>query len=208
MRKPSVLISVITRQFIHAPTVQWLLKQRYPVDIVHGAGTIEHQRNWQVERFLERDEDYLFLTDDDVVPVEDTIEILLPLQGPQQITAAPSLGLGADGIHSIPMAYHQDADGLYYPLEERTGTWPAIPGTSGALLPRRLFSEIPRPWFKMPHDDGGKLVMSEDIYFWKKVADVGYTILVNLDLLADHIKTLYLGSLPPYLPNRAYGTRF
>lgn len=203
---PSVLISLITRQVIQAPTVKWLLQQDHEVDIIHGPYTIEHQRNQQVEQFLDRGEDYIFILDDDVIPIKGTIEKLLEMYEPQtvdtHIMVAPCLAFSSDGCHSVPMAYQQAPDDLYYPLGTRQGVHPATPGMSGALIPREVFSKVPRPWFKMPHDDNGKVLMTEDIYFWKKVHEVGYTVLVNLDLLADHIKVMRIDTLPP-----AEGTR-
>jgi hypothetical protein len=199
---PSVLISLITRQAIQAPTVKWLVQQDHEIDIIHGPYTIEHQRNVQIEQFLERDEDFIFILDDDVIPVDNTIEMLLEMQTPEHIMVAPCLAFSSDGLHSVPMAYQQAPDDLYYPLGTRTGIHPATPGMSGALIPREVFSKVSRPWFKMPHNEDGKVLMTEDIYFWKKVHEAGYTVLVNLDLLADHIKVMRIDTLPP-----AEGTR-
>ncbi len=201
----TVLISVITRQAIQAPTVRWLLDQSCPVDIIHGPYTIEHQRNQQIEQFLNSGKDYIFILDDDVIPVEGTIKSLLDMRmmySSEHIMVAPCLAFSPDGCHSVPMAYQQAPDDLYYPLGTRTGVHPATPGMSGALIPREVFSKVERPWFKMSHNDDGKVMMTEDIYFWKKVHEAGYTVLVNLDLLADHIKVMRIDTLPP-----AEGTR-
>ena len=65
---PSVLISCITRESIHAQTAQWLANQRYEVDIVQLPYTIAHNRNVQVERFLATKYDYIFIVDADVLP--------------------------------------------------------------------------------------------------------------------------------------------
>ena len=68
-----ILISLITREKIHAPTVQWLLEQPCSVDIICAPYTIEHQRNTQVRRFLNSKKDWLLLIDDDALPIRETL---------------------------------------------------------------------------------------------------------------------------------------
>ena len=197
--KNSVLISVITRNSIHAQTVRWLLDQPYPVDIIQSPYTIEHQRNWQVERFLDRSEDYLFILDDDTVPKRGTIEELLRFSDEERtILVAPSFGFSSDGQHSIIMAYNREEDGsLFYPVPPVGGILKVdFAGMSGALLPRQVFSDVISPWFYMPHENG-KLKTTEDVYFWDRVYDAGWTLKAHLGLVADHLKLVALSTLPP-----------
>ena len=94
---PSVLISCITRESIHAQTAQWLANQRYEVDIVQLPYTIAHNRNVQVERFLATKHEYIFIVDADVLPQPDTIERLLSHRGAQDILVAPCLTFDGKG---------------------------------------------------------------------------------------------------------------
>ena len=194
---PSVLISCITRSEIHSETVRWLLDQQHPVDIVCSKYTIEHQRNWQVERFLERDEDYLFMVDADVVPKKGTVEELLKHVTPSTILVAPPYAFADDPHETVVMAYRRLANGRYQHVPHVNGLL-EIDGTgmSGALLPRSVFHDVAKPWFKMLHDDDGKLRVTEDFYFWENVQRAGYRIKAHLGLVADHLKPVYLSFLP------------
>ena len=213
----SVLISCITREVIHAETAQWMCQQPYPVDIVKGPYTIEHQRNVQVERFLATSHDYLFIVDFDVIPVAKTIEVLMALMedGPDYIHVAPCMAVDKSN-RPHPMAYNDVTkygntivvpENPFVPVTyERQGTIDVdMTGMSGALLPRGLFSEwntirpderrVPKPWFHMEHDQEGHLRGTEDIWFWRKVKAAGYGIKAHLYLTADHIKLWRLGLL-------------
>ena len=196
----TVLISVITRDGICAQTVRWLLDQPYPVDIVHSPYTIEHQRNWQAERFLERDEDYLFIVDNDTIPKAGTIEELIKHAQPGVIMVAPSWAFSTGGQQIVPMAYRY-RESLYYPVTYTNGIVSVdAAGMSGALIPRQVFKDISRPWFHMPHDEIGKLVSTEDMFFWTKVRESGYRLKAHLGLVAEHLKLLHLSILPPLTP--------
>lgn len=202
--RADILISVITRDVIHAATTQWLCEQPYMRYIICTPYTIQHQRNLQVERFLAGAWDWLFIVDNDVVPKAGTIERLLEQAGERKRTVmvAPPLTLDTENkVH--PMAYTQGDDGLYHFIDTRQGKV-KIDGTgmSGALLPRNLFEALrgvhsyAEPWFETTHDeDDGKLLQSEDFYFWERVRALGWQIVADLDLVADHIKPMRLGYL-------------
>ena len=186
-----VLISTITRDIVHAATAQWLCDQFYPVQIVHTPFTIEHNRNLQVDQLLASDyADWLFIVDNDTVPQQGTIEALLDSIPPMTCRVAPSWAWAKDR-RRIPMAYTLDKeDGLYYPVSYNAQGVKEVDltGMSGALIPRSLFTRVPRPWFKMTHTDEGFLDGTEDVYFWRKAKEAGYKIEAHLGLTAEHIK--------------------
>jgi len=147
----SVLISCITREVIHAETAQWMCEQPYPVDIVKGPYTIEHQRNVQAERFLATSHDYLFIVDFDVIPVPGTIETLLGMteEDSYSIHVAPCMAVD-ESNRPHPMAYNDATksgstivvpENPFVPVTyARQGTIDVdMTGMSGALLPRSLF---------------------------------------------------------------------
>lgn len=196
-----LLISVITRDIVHAETTQWLCDQPYPVDIVKGYGDIPDQRTRQVKRFLAGSRDWLFILDNDVVPQKDTIEKLMERAWKaadptaiipyDTVLVAPPLTLGRTN-RVFPMAYMQGSDEIFYPLSlGQTGVQHVrvdLTGMSGALLSRALLDEIGPPWFKTTHDAEGHYVASEDVFFWSLVKEAGWEIEAQLDLVADHIK--------------------
>lgn len=206
----SVLISCITRDIIHADTVQWLCNQPYPVDIVKGPYTIEHQRNDQVRRFLSRVEcptgssrkynpDFLFIVDNDVIPKPGTIETLLAVteEQPDAIHVAPCMAVDRDN-RPHPMAYQEsDVTGNFIPATygstEKLEV--AMTGMSGALIPRKVLLQIKRNWFHMQHDEDGNLIGTEDIWFWRMTAALGWKLYAHCYLTGDHIKWWRLASL-------------
>lgn len=206
----SVLISCITRDIIHAETVQWLCQRDWPVDIVKGSYTIEHQRNEQVRRFLKSKADYLFIIDNDVIPKYGTIESLLGFtqEEPDAIHVAPCMAVD-EANRPHPMAYQEIP--IYMPvLDLATYTdmrfVPAtyelteklevvMTGMSGALIPRKVLTDIKRNWFHMQHDEEGNLIGTEDIWFWRMVRALGWKLYAHCYLTADHIKLWRLGSL-------------
>ena len=201
----NILISVITRDIIHAETVAWLCDQQaryhYGVDIVKTPFSIPHQRNLQAERFMDTEIDYLFILDNDVVPKVGTIPDLIADLPPKTCRVAPPWTVNQPGNTPHPMAYNLGKDGLYYPPDISQATvGPAYfgrhvvdgAGMSGALIPRKLFLEMERPWFKWTHDKDGYVYETEDFYFWRKAAALGWKLEADLDLIADHIKARFL----------------
>ena len=201
----NILISVITRDIIHAETVAWLCDQSDPpdtvVDIVKTPFSIPHQRNLQAERFLNSGSDHLFIVDNDVLPRYGTVESLLHLLPAKTCRVAPPWTVNQPGNTPHPMAYNREKDGLYYPVDmRRAAVGPPYfgrhivdgAGMSGALIPRKLFLEMERPWFKWTHDRDGYVYETEDFYFWQKAAALGWKLEADLDLIADHIKARFL----------------
>lgn len=209
----SVLISCITRDIIHADTVQWLCNQPYPVDVVKGSYTIEHQRNDQVRRFLATPYDFLFIVDNDVIPHVATIDALLEFteEQPDAIHVAPCMAVDQDN-RPHPMAYYEQArstivmykdlaleptKGIFVPatyeLTEKIEV--VMTGMSGALIPRKVLVDIKRNWFHMQHDEQGNLIGTEDIWFWRMTRALGWKLYAHCYLTADHIKLWRLASL-------------
>lgn len=199
-----VLVSVITRDVIHAETVEWLCNQSDPVDIVKTPFSIPHQRNLQVERFLATEKDCLFILDNDVVPQYDTIDRLLkplPLP-PKTCRVAPPWTANRPTDKPYPMAYNLGIDGLWYSSVNTGREYVPVgmgrqfvggAGMSGSLIPQQLFIEMERPWFVTTHDPNtGFLVETEDFYFWQRAARLGWRLECDYDLVADHIKARYL----------------
>jgi GT2 family glycosyltransferase len=198
-----LLISVITRDIVHAETAQWLCDQPYSVDIVKGYGDIPDQRTKQVKLFLAGAWEWVFILDNDVVPKTYTIEKLMERRMSRVVVVAPPLTLGRTN-QVFPMAYKkpQKDDGIYYPITSETQSTIRQPkdtsmrravdltGMSGALLSHKMLREIGPPWFKTTHDAEGRYVGSEDVFFWSLVKEAGWEIEVQLDLVADHIKLM------------------
>lgn len=199
----NVMISIITHESIKASTVQWLCDMAYvgyTVDVVHTPSLIEHQRNTQVKRFLTGTSfKYLFMLDSDTLPHLDTIEELYKHRRDKVVMVAPCLMYDAN-MRVHPMAFMRMGENQkspYSPMYHGRGIHEIKgAGMTGALLPRELLEEMEPPWFRMEHDKEGMLILTEDFYFWRKVENMGWRIKANLDIVADHLKPLWLSGMP------------
>lgn len=200
MKKPSVLVSVITRENIFAGTVRWLLTCDYPVDIMQTYSPIVHNRNLQVMQFLEQDQDYIFFLDSDTIPVPGTVERLVAAtedSDPTIIHCAPGWA-NMPGYPPYPAAYLavKDKPGVYKPAahkHERPMKVDAC-GMSGTLVHRDVFKGWMCPWFRA-HTDGEGNWHSEDFEFFATVTRLGYQVVAHLDLVADHHRAVSLAAL-------------
>jgi GT2 family glycosyltransferase len=204
---PRVLISIPTRENIHAETVGWLLVSMQTaaklgylmgVHILYSPYPIELQRNNQVKDFLEDEKNYthLFLLDSDCVPERGAVEKLLDYDLDIVASVAPAL---IGGKHCFTAAWetgsedpmeshrmldvnHVDAHGL----RKVDGV-----GATGVLIKRHVLETVPSPWFKMIYSDE-RVELGEDFFFCKKVREYGFDVWADFDLRQKHYKTVAL----------------
>jgi GT2 family glycosyltransferase len=205
----SVLISIPTRENIHAETVGWLLVSMQDakligldmaVHILYSPYPLELQRNNQIADFLQEGRDYthLFLLDSDCVPERGTVEKLLDYDLDIVASVAPSL---IRGRHCFTSAWENDTDDWSekfrfldcgnenaHGLQKVDGV-----GATGVLIKRHVLEAMKYPWFKMCFDpDEPKMQMGEDFYFCSQARKLGFEIWADFDLRQKHHKTIAL----------------
>ena len=210
MPNPAVLVSIPTRENIHAETVGWLLNQikhattfgiTVGVHIIYSSYPLELQRNHQMYDFLKpenKNYDYLFLLDSDCVPQEGTLEKLIDYDLDIVASVAPSM---IKGGHCFTAAWERDdvEPGQHekfrmlevnnenaHGLQEVDGT-----GATGVLIKRHVVEAIEPPWFKMLFD-GEKMELGEDYYFFRKAKEAGFKVYADFDLRQRHYKSIAL----------------
>lgn len=199
--KPSVLVSVITRENIFAGTAKWLLTCGYKVDIVHSYSPIVHNRNLQVQSFLGQGEDYIFFLDSDTIPAAGTVERLLEAadeDAPEGVIHVAPGWANMPGYLPYPAAYLEipGKPGVYKPAAEGPGEPINVDacGMSGALVHRSVFADWTCPWFRAETDEVGNW-HSEDFNFFADMAEDGYQVIAHLDLVADHHRAVSLATV-------------
>lgn len=186
------------------------------------SGSIEAKRNRAVDMFLETDAEYLMMIDDDmdfrpdlkaiaklIAAIKDTdadaVAPLMVRRDPPHWVCFNEKRFVPDDLKRAFRAHRDDA------FIECTGHL----GTGCILINRRVFSKIPRPWFKTETSDRCRVCLSdpanavkpdckqcdgtgtdkygtwicagEDTYFSRKIVDAGGKIVLAAGVIVGHI---------------------
>jgi GT2 family glycosyltransferase len=202
---PNILISVPTRENIHAGTVGWLLVAMQDastvgynlgVHILCSPYPLECQRNNQIFDFLKEDKSYthLFLLDSDNVPQRGTIEKFLDYD----LDVVHAVGAALiEGKAIITAGWTQDEAKYkrYAVSDENAKGLQKVDGigASGVLIKREVIEALEYPYFKVEYDDNdGTLILGEDYYFSRKIREAGFEIWADFDMKMQHFKTVAL----------------
>ena len=208
--KISVMISIPTKESIHAETVEWLLKQvqdtsklRYSVGVhiifSHYIPMLEVQRNTQVWDFLDNSEyTHLFLLDSDCVPAEGTIEKLLDYDLDIVASAAPIMIAGSPYLTIlVPNTDKEYPEHKFRMLEVNNVDAHGLQkvesvGATGVLIKRKVLKTMDYPWFKAVYNDRGECETAEDYFFCIKAKEAGFEVWADFDLRQKHYKKMAL----------------
>jgi hypothetical protein len=204
---PKVLISIPTRENIHADTVGWILnamsdsaKVGYEmgVHILYSPYPIDCQRNNQISDFLEAPKyTHLFLLDSDCVPERGAVEKLLDYDLDMVASVAPALSGGAIKYTAGWETGNEDPKERYVMLSVASEKAHGLQkvdgvGATGVLIKRHVIETLKYPYFKFLYTDDNILELGEDYYFCKKVRDAGFEIWADFDLRQKHYKLVVL----------------
>lgn len=150
------------------------------------ASKVEIGRNWAVLRALERNYDWIFFLDDDMLPQRDTLKRLLSLD--LDIVAALSLQRG-DFHHTEAFL---DLDNTSAPLTLGPGIHKMAAVGAGATLYRTaVFRALDHPWFEFePRPSGCSL--GEDLVLARKAAAAGFDLWCDYTTPVGHITEAWL----------------
>lgn len=126
--------------------------------------------------FLSVTDDHLFEPDLLLRLLAHNLDIVAPLVCLRRLPYAPAI------FHSTPEGYK----GYTWPeLDGHTGLLP-VPTMGGplALIHRRVFDAIGKPWFRSQPDDPNPC---EDLYFFDRARQLGFQPYCDLDLILGHI---------------------
>jgi len=99
-----------------------------------------------------------------------------------------------------PILFRHNGDGMSMPVDfneiesaiEAGGIVGAdVTGMGCVLFDMDVFTEIERPWFRLP--EYGEAGPGEDIYFWNKARAAGFKILVDCSIKIEHITVMGIG---------------
>ncbi len=150
----------------------------------------DYARNLCVEAFLKTKHAHLFFIDSDVVPPDNSLDLMLAARRQIVCGVYPLLLGGATICTSVAKL---DGDGTYEflgdfgeePFEVDAG------GMGCCLIERQVLERMEYPWFKFQQKPDCKLT-SEDIYFFEKAARLDIKPLVIPRIQCSHMKTVDL----------------
>ena len=147
----------------------------------------DYARNCAIRLFIDNPRySHLLFVDSDVEPPANCVEKLLTVNRPIAVGCYAVLMPQTGMVWALS---RKQADGRHRLLARRdspTEPFEVDGGGAGCLMLRRdVFSRIDWPWFRwVEHDDGSQT--SEDIYFFNKAAEAGYTITAVPDVVCGH----------------------
>ena len=193
--KANILLNVQTAQVVHAVAAMALAHYAKRDDItplIMKGRPLDYMRNRLFVYFKEHPEyTHLFMIDSDESVPLDAVDKLLALDAIVATGCYPALA--KDGLRWA--LANKDNDGHYRLLKRLNascGPFDVDAGGAGCLLVRRdVFGHVDWPWFRwVEYEDGNQ--MSEDIYFFSKLNDVGIRARVDPTVLCSHYKEVDL----------------
>jgi FkbM family methyltransferase len=189
----TILIAVPTLGFIESETFKsiWDLQVPvgYTVDFVPFiSDQIEHVRNEISAWVLEKNFDYLFAVDSDIVLKPDTLERFLN----HDVDMVSGLYIQRiPGRHTIEVMRNNEFGGVtHVPYEQICGQG-LVPidscGFGCVLIKRRVLETVPMPHFIYQSSLNFAHTISEDVYFCMQARNHGVSIYADTDVICDHI---------------------
>ena len=159
-------------------------------------GQIDTVRNGLIEQALQAGVTHLWMTDTDQIYHDpDTLNKMLAHNKP--IVSAPVyrryppfdpiMYRRHDDKQIQPVGFNEVSeavkDGKILDID--------VTGMGCVLFDMKVFLDIEAPWFKLPeYDERGP---GEDIYFWKKANEAGYSIAADFSIKVEHMTTMAVG---------------
>ena len=162
--------------------------KRYPeTEMAFQSGVFVHENaNKLVELAQEKKASHIFFVEHDIVFEPDTLGRLL--EQDKDVIAAPYSGRR---LPREPLVYQKGADGELYMMSY--DIWPNKPfkcygiPTGCTLVKMGVFDKIAKPYFFFEYDKDGKMLMSQDIYFSKKVNEAGLEVWADPTINIVHV---------------------
>ncbi len=174
--------------------VKWAGDVRYDVT-VEGARhqPIASNRNQVTKRFLDSGGDFMMMIDDDVVPLQNPLDLVL-MDMDIVVFPTPMWAPGRVGDYPIQMNVelmeHPEGTEENYVLTYTEPLLEIVSGGTGCILIARRVLEHPDlcPAFMDMYDDDGIRAVTEDITFSRRARVAGFTAWVAMEYRCSHYK--------------------
>ena len=166
---------------------------------------IDKFRNGAVDYAIQKEAKYLFFIDDDVAIPSQALRVLI-----YHLENADPKVMVIGGIYCAkttptePIVYKKNGEGAFWQWKRNEVFECSGIGTGCMLIKTELFKHLSKPYFKTldvfsEEDESKRLMMTDDLYFCKKVTDAGFKILADGSVLCVHwdVSTMTPYLLPP-----------
>jgi hypothetical protein len=178
--------------------VKWAGDARYDVT-VEGARhrPIASNRNQATKRFLASDGDFMMMIDDDVIPAQNPLDLVL-MDKDIVCFPTPMWAPGRTGDYPIHMNVElmEHPEGLQdnYILISPEPLMEIAAGGTGCILIARRVLEHPdlRPAFMDMYDEDGIRSVTEDITFIRRARVAGFSAWAAMEYRCSHVKEVDL----------------
>ncbi len=184
-------------------SVQWLIHfwrfmlhnfKKYVIHIfIHEQQPTSTARNSLARMALDKDPDYIFWLDSDNIAPDGTIERLINTMEDTKAELVTALYFGKDAPH-YPVIRQYRSEGFYKEENPALGQRFQIAGCGfGCCLIRpSVFYKLEEPWFKFSHEKWGKdnIVLSEDLYFSRKMMKAGMKLICDTGVVSGHVGSM------------------
>lgn len=170
--------------------IAWTHDKRFNVSVHMPSGMLplDNARNHCVKLMLEKDFDYLWFVDDDIVPPYDALEKLIA-SNKDVITATCFMLKEFNGVMTpCPVTLKYNENKQYNVYFEGQGI-EEIDATGGGciLIKRHILEKLDRPYEFMYNPDG-TLALVGDFRFCQKVQEIGYKVHADFTTICSHIR--------------------
>jgi len=162
---------------------------------------IANNRNRIVKDFLNSDQDYLIMIDDDNPPVQNIFELL---KYEKDVISVPTPGRDDNGVHIHTYMFGKNhskdnIDFVQVPPEKRKGLVKIdAAGTCCIIIKREVLEKVKKP-FEDLYDEEGILITNDDLAFCLKCKDAGFEIWTHYDYVCSHYKTVDLLQMSAFI---------
>lgn len=165
-------------------SVTWDTFQGRPVD---------DARNGMVQRFLSdpASPTHLMMVDDDILPPPNALDML----SHQKPLISAVLYTWTEGA-PLPLimkydeetdAYKQDVDAIGRLNAGEKLVKVDATGTGCFIAQREVYENLVTNWFRYEYDKAGRVIGGEDFTFFRKVADIGYSVWIDGKVICGHV---------------------
>jgi len=166
------------------------LPARWDIAYIDGA-PFDHARNYLAAQAIERDAEWLFFLDSDVVPPPDALTRLIAMGQP---LVSGVYYKRSDSLGPCIWKDHPEKGSIQYSDYPKTLAFRAdLVGAGCLLINRSILEKLPRtpdnPWFRWTLDkEPAPIGCSEDFYFLRRVRkELGIRPVVNPSVQCEHV---------------------
>jgi hypothetical protein len=167
---------------------------------------VDNARNTIVAEFLKPENSHLthlWFIDNDTIPPAHALQALLKADAPVVVGVTPTQKYDHLGrVRKVPMVFVEDVPNREDATEADYGIVPTynnhgvhqidLSGASCMLIRRDVLEQMEPPWFKNEFDEQGFRTRGEDLYFCKKLQNMGIPLYANFDVQCTHVKEVML----------------